>query len=366
MILIQSYTFMKKIVLLIASLYINLLSFSQQSYYNDVDLTLTGMALKNALATKITNTHTNILDYSDAREALKIVDLVPNQGENVYLIYGFASPICPASPSNSDEHRRRNKSDFGSNSCNWNREHTYPKSLGTPPLGTSGPGADAHMLRACDTQRNSQRGNKLFRDSSGNSHVVNSSFWYPGDEWKGDIARMMMYVYLRYGDRCLPINVGFGNTVSNDENMIELFLAWNAEDPVSEYERKRNDYLSNTSNTYGQGNRNPFIDEPYLATRIWGGPVAEDTWGLYLGISDSNKLDATNIFPNPAQQIIYISNSSNVDAIRFYSLTGEKIKTIYKPGKSIRLNDFKNGIYLVKISTSTGYYTRKLIINKSK
>ena len=34
----------------------------------------------------------------------------------------------------------------------WNREHTYAKSLGTPNLGTSGPGADAHHLRPSDVE----------------------------------------------------------------------------------------------------------------------------------------------------------------------------------------------------------------------
>ena len=39
--------------------------------------------------------------------------------------------------------------------------------------------------------------------------------------------------------------------------------------------------MKNTSNSDAQGNRNPFIDNPRLATRIWGGPEAEDIWGIY-------------------------------------------------------------------------------------
>ncbi len=52
--------------------------------------------------------------------------------------------------------------------------------------------------------------------------------------------------------------------------MIDLFLEWNAEDPVSDFERQRNTY-HDSQQTYAQGNRNPFIDNAYLATRIWGG-----------------------------------------------------------------------------------------------
>ena len=36
------------------------ISFSQESYYNDVDLTLHGVTLKEALASKIIETHTNM------------------------------------------------------------------------------------------------------------------------------------------------------------------------------------------------------------------------------------------------------------------------------------------------------------------
>jgi endonuclease I len=31
--------------------------------------------------------------------------------------------------------------------------------------------------------------------------LVNSTYWYPGDEWKGDVARMVMYMYVRYGNQ---------------------------------------------------------------------------------------------------------------------------------------------------------------------
>src|SRR5690606_41715169 len=53
--------------------------------------------------------------------------------------------------------RVRSKNDNGGNTGDWNREHTYAKSLGTPNLGEAGPGADAHHLRASDVQWNKDR-----------------------------------------------------------------------------------------------------------------------------------------------------------------------------------------------------------------
>ncbi|MFT6755553.1 MAG: endonuclease I [Urechidicola sp.] len=281
---------MKKRYFIISFLLINSFGFAQEAYYDDIidDLNdLQGIALKEVLATKITNTHLNTLSYNDARECLKIVDLEPGQIDNVLLLYGFSNTMCPASPSDGDDHRLRDKDSFGGGtSCEWNREHVYAQSEGTPPLGQSGPGADAHHLRATDVDRNGQRGSLHFINGSGNSGSTNAG-WYPGEEWKGDVARIIMYMYLRYGNQCLPSGITIGNSNSVDSNMIDLLLEWNAADNVSNYEDNRNTYLENTGNTYGQGNRNPFIDNPYLATLIWGGTPAVDRWNIFINDTEA-------------------------------------------------------------------------------
>lgn len=281
-----------RLLFLIASLSL----FSQEAYYNGVNLNLTGLDLKNALATKITDTHVNFLSYTPGVwEASKSTDVNPSNANQVLLIYGWES----GADGDITNDRTRSIDNNGGGVGQWNREHVYSRSLGTPNLGESGPGADAHHLRPSDVQRNSSRGNKKFANGSGNSGS-SSGGWYPGDEWKGDVARMMMYMYLRYGDRCLPSNVGIGSTANTPDEMIDLFLQWNADDPVSDLERQRNAFHENTNNTYAQGNRNPFIDNPRLATRIWGGPEAEDTWGIYSGADNEapsvpSNLRATDI-----------------------------------------------------------------------
>jgi len=69
-------------------------------------------------------------------------------------------------------------------------------------------------------------------------------------------------MYIRYPNQCLPNNVGVGSTsYSTFGDMPNVFLDWNAQDPVSQYELNRNNILQTI-----QGNRNPFIDNPYLAT----------------------------------------------------------------------------------------------------
>ncbi|CAM1371160.1 conserved protein of unknown function [Tenacibaculum soleae] len=239
------------------------------SYYSGVDFTLTGAALKDELATKITSTHTTFLTYTPGVwEAVKKSDLDPSDNSKVLLIYGYNDTDGDYV---TDRSRSKN-ANGGSQGTEWNREHVYPKSLGNPNLGTAGAGSDAHHLRPSDIRMNSNRSNKKFINGSGTAAAV-SNGWYPGDEWKGDVARMMMYMYLRYGNQCLPKNVAIGTVNASDSNMIELLLQWNAQDPVSDFEKNRNNVIAEE-----QGNRNPMIDNPYLATVIWGGTTANNTW----------------------------------------------------------------------------------------
>ena len=262
---------MKKSLLFLALFCIASSMYSQiPSYYDDVNLTLQGASLQAELSTKVTQTHTTFLTYTPGVwEALQVADLDPTNANNVVLIYGYDD-----TDGNTLTDRTRDKNLNGGSSGEWNREHAYPKSLGNPNLGTEGPGADAHHIRPSDIQLNGQRSNRKYADGSGNAGVTAQGHFYPGDEWKGDVARMMLFMYVRYGNRCLPSNVGIGNTVASDSNMIDLFLEWNVEDPVNAFEDTRNDVLAGI-----QGNRNPFIDNPALATQIWAGPQAEDRFG---------------------------------------------------------------------------------------
>ncbi|MGS2761913.1 endonuclease [Sinomicrobium sp. M5D2P9] len=269
------------------------------AYYNGTDITKTGNTLKTELAALITQTHTTELSYTPGVwEALKQTDLDPDNPGNVLLFYGYND-----NDGNIKTDRTRDKDSNGGNTGDWNREHVFAKSLGNPNLGTSGPGSDAHHLRASDVGFNSDRGNLPFADASGNARRVSNS-WYPGDEWKGDVARMVMYMYLRYGNRCLPSAVGTGPQTYSSE-MMDIFLEWNAQDPVSQYEINRNNILENL-----QGNRNPFIDNPAFATSVWGGPQAENRFG-------------NNPVPTPTANILINeidSDTPGVDTMEFIEL----------------------------------------------
>ncbi len=369
---------MKKNFTLLLFVYITLVAAQAGNpaspYYTGVNWSLTGMNLKTELATKITISHTRFLTYSEDWGATQATDLNPTNSDNVLLLYGFSATTCPNSSSDDNNHRERNSlSNGGGNVCEWNREHVYAKSLGTPALVDgaltsvdSDAGEDAHHLRSCDVDRNGNRGNLKFAQGSGNSSTVTNG-WYPGDEWKGDVARMMMYMYLRYPTQCLPINVGTGATVSTDTNMIQLFLQWNAEDPVSIYEDNRNTYHGNINNPYAQGNRNPFIDNPYLATVIWGGPAAQNRWpSTILASTSFSSIENVTIYPNPAiNNEVLVSSEIELKLIVLYNINGQIIQEITTPSKvdnTYKLTNLPTGFYMLQLSSDKESVTKKIIV----
>ena len=162
-----------------------------------------------------------------------------------------------------------------------------------------------------------------------------------GDEWKGDIARIIMYMHIRYTSQCPANDIGTG-TNTNHSDMPDLFLQWNIDDPVSAYETQRNPILESM-----QGNRNPFIDNPYIATKLWGGNNAEDTWNL-LSIDDYI-LNKISIYPTLVSERLYILNITvNSLDIVIYNINGQKIETSIT-NNYIEVESLIDGLYFLEI-----------------
>lgn len=264
--------------LLITLLFPFLLLAQTPAYYSSIDFSQTGESLKTQLTTLITNTHTNQLPYTssstlDTWDVVKQSDLENQSSNDVLLIYGYNDTDTPT---NNDRTRSKDLSCHTSSCIGvWTREHVFARSLANPSLDVSYPsaGTDVHNLRSCDSQMNNSRSNRLFQDGTGNSTITSLGNFYPGDEFKGDVARIIMYMYTRYPNQCQAINTGYGSATNAPlADMPDVFLKWNAEDPVSQFERDRNDIIYTN-----QGNRNPYLDNPYIATLIWNGQDAQDT-----------------------------------------------------------------------------------------
>ena len=200
-----------------------------------------GERLRDALHA-IIDDHT-ALSYSAVWSALKATDEDPTNSNNVLLLYTG---------------RSQSKSSNGGDPDEWNREQVWAKSHGG--FGTAtGPGTDLHHLRPTD---GSQVG-----ETPGN--FVDGDSFEPRDAVKGDVARMVFYMAIRYeGDDGWPdleVNDLVGNGSAPRLGRLSVLLDWNAQDPPSAFERRRNDVIQADY----QGNRNPFIDHPEWANAIW-------------------------------------------------------------------------------------------------
>ena len=341
--------------LLFFVLWLNTLFAQIPEYYQSMNWNLSGEPMRFQLMQLIQETHHTDLIYTPGVwNALKLTDVDPEDATRVFLIYGFNDNDGVFL---TDRTRGINATCHSANCIGlWNREHVYPRSLGNPNLGFEGPGADAHNLRASDVEMNTSRGNRRFTDGSGNASLI-GSFFYPGDEWKGDVARMMMYMYLRYSFQAMPNNVGVGGSnISPLGDMPNIFLFWNAQDPVSPYEIQRNNVLENL-----QGNRNPFIDNPYLATLIWGGPQAEDRWGL-LSSKSFSQLEVT-LYPTHTDGIVYLKSDTDLIGyhMTLYNLQGQKIDQ--KPFSHVfDISRHPSGLYILEISN--GFERKSFKINR--
>lgn len=260
--------------LLFIFLILSSFSFSQiPTGYYDPAMGLTGAALKATL-NDIIQDHVEFpytSSNTDTWDILKETDKDTLNPNNVILLYSGWSVDAAQEYNNGN---------------GYNREHVWPQSRG--PFNTAmGVGTDVHALRPTDISVNSARNNRWFAecneeyvdaDGATGSYLSTSEYiWKPRDEVKGDVARMIFYMAVRYEGENGELDLELIDSIPSDNNLplplmakISDLLLWNAQDPVSEWERNRNDIIYYNY----QENRNPFIDHPEWAEEIWGSPAS--------------------------------------------------------------------------------------------
>jgi len=229
---------------------------SAPDYYASISPGLTGSALKSALHNLIDNHTPFTYNTTSSNNIMMEADEDPNNSSRIIEIYTGDSESSISS-----------------------REHVWAKSHGD--FGTSRPtGADIHNLKPCQFNVNSTRGNKDFDDggsevSSAPGNYHDSDSWEPRDEVKGDVARILFYMAVRYeGDVSGEPDLELVNGVNTEDATISgiygehgnlnAALQWHLDDPVDDFEMNRNDVIHQH-----QLNRNPFIDHPEWVFEIW-------------------------------------------------------------------------------------------------
>ena len=306
------------------------------SYYNGITFSASNTNFYDDLATTTIGAHTNFLTYSERHNHLYNADADPNNTNNVILVYSGESRPDDQWLSVSNPNPTQT----------YNTEHIYPRSL----LDTGVAEADLHVLRVCDINVNSTRGNDPFIAGTGipnEMYFSTGSGFFPGEDWRGDIARIIMYANLRY------------NEPFDDVGTLALFLEWNAADPVinNGIEDNRNSEISAV-----QGNRNPFIDNPYLATFLWGGTPAQNRWATL----SANDLQQDNDFilsPNPALNTVHIELPETVETkIEIYDILGKRVfSRKISTSRNLDISSLKSGLYIVRCIQKDRSVSKKLV-----
>ena len=233
----------------------------------------------------------------------------------------------------------------------YNREHSIPKSWFGDTK--SGPGCDIFHLVPTDGKVNGMRSNYPFGEvsnasyTSGNGSKLGSSknisvtgktivgnkgvsascsdkVFEPVDEYKGDFARAYFGTMIKWADDYQAFTSSNGSTIFSGNYTasgyfgltkygVALLLKWHREDPVSQKEIDRNNGIQKT-----QGNRNPFIDYPYLAEYIWGEHAGEAVNLDKLVHSEDIRFipDESNGYDNTPSSIEEITVDEDVTAIK--------------------------------------------------
>lgn len=322
-------------------------------YYSSLE-GLSGSALKQELQNIIANPAVvRAHSYADIWEILKTADQNPKNSSQVWLIY------------NETPRSKLDQQNENSIVGKWNREHIYCQSRGNfgNLYNTYADGinyyflsnandidaglTDAHHLRAVDGQENSSRNNRNYGVD------YNGPAGNPGT-WKGDVARAVFYMAVRYNG----LNVVNGNPVDGIIGQIgdlTTLINWNQLDRSDDFEMNRNNYIYTW-----QMNRNPFIDYPSLVDYIWGANAGQP-W--YSNLS-THQFDESNvsIYPNPTKNNLTVSGIDTNGILELYSTLGQRVLVQKFMGETNFSFNLPSGIYVAKIKTENKVITRKIIL----
>ncbi len=220
------------------------------------------------------------------------------------------------------------------------------------PFGLVGTNLISQSNISNPTQNGSKLGNCI---SPGYSGTV----FEPINEFKGDIARMLLYFAVRYEDNWDDTGWDPHTDINNPLNgtsdqfyetwYINLLYSWHVQDPVSTRETTRN----NAAYDY-QGNANPFIDHPEYVQSIWQNVLSTDQPTLQENIT---------IYPNPvSSDLVYFGTNSSLE-IKIYNVLGKMVRKSRTSNSKnyINISGLRKGVYIVKMESSSGTSTKKLI-----
>ena len=305
---------------------------------------------------------------TDTWDILQLSDQDPQNHDNMILVYTGRSQDKGYRDGTGNYSQYENGNGTQNNS--WNREHVWPKSHGFPDEDDNAY-TDVHNLKPSDRSVNSSRGTKDY-DYGGSQHseatecLTDSDSWEPSDSVKGDIARILFYMVVRYDPGYDHDNNSFDlelvdyTTPGNNDPILgklSSLIQWHIDDPVDDFEINRNEII------FGfQENRNPFIDHPNLVNFLWGESVGE-IWNDSLNLIN-NSFQNIHIYQKENSGSIVFSQNISQALLSLYSITGKKINEYMLDDANFLNIDVDAGFYFIELLdlTSSKRVVKKIII----
>ncbi len=349
---------------------------AQGTYYDGLSDSLRCQQLKAALKKRISTGYTS-RNYDEVPGFMQTNDRRQNDAGTTQIIWDMYSD----NPSGSEPYEYRNgdlctNQSVDSESDCWNREHAMPSSWfnASTPLFS-----DVINLVPTDAFVNNRRSNNPYGKvnsatfTSLNGSKLGSSattgvsgiVFEPIDAYKGDFARIMLYMITRYEDSIPKWGGADADRVlSNDvflgfkREYLDLLLQWHEQDPPSQKELNRN----NAAQTF-QGNRNPFVDRPEYAARIW--KTAPDECARFIVSTREQTFSALSLYPNPANGgLIYIGDASKAVGATYYisDITGKQVLGGLLNSNSVDISSLNSGMYILTTISGNKVYTGKFLV----
>lgn len=264
-------------------------SYNKFTYYSSID-NLEGQDFFDGLFDLINVTQ---LSYGDVRYVLELSDAKHSiWGSYLYGIYDSKKLIR-----------------YWNSSGPIQREHVWPNSYlgdGTRPNNnTKNISTDMHNIRAIYGSTNGSRSNRYFVSGSGVNDLQGDGAYYPGDDHRGDVARILFYMHVRYNTQLYLTNDSYN--ISNKVidplgripfGLLDVLLQWHIDDPVDEFEIHRNNVIY-----MYQGNRNPFIDNPSYVDIIFAEEEHNEFIIVYMEVFVDTNTNLSDLKPRFEQLI---------------------------------------------------------------
>lgn len=226
----------------------------EATYYTSISDSASGSTLLTSLQSLNSNRRKRTTGYSDGGTSASSSSFVYTDYASVA---GYDKNGAPYGTAISSFYTYTTATSF-------NKEHVWPNSRGGGTVDN-----DIHMARPTISSENSSRGNSFYVEGKN----TQASGWDPytagyTEVSRGESARIIFYCMVANPSLNLIDQNGLSSSESGYKTTmgkLSDLLKWNLSYAVTSREKNRNNGAE-----YLQGNRNPFIDHPEYACKIWG------------------------------------------------------------------------------------------------